>query len=303
MQEWKDVGFDNSPIGPRLFTILAHINCKLQIGSNPAWFVQDDNPLLLDASELDIFNISTAQDIVNSHWESWSGIMLRDFPNGFESACDHPDSILKSSRLSFLFKVRIFTRQLKSCIEQAGLSAPQSTLDLLAVLRLWEQVTCTMVTAALAEYNDGGDHFKPLQMRYDSLLVYFRRINEMSGKILQAQILRNVSVPAFPIDYAIGTALFFCGFSCREWSTRRAALHILKAWERRFKAGTVTEFLPAKISALERIIDVESHGLQSGDVIPESARISFVRITASPGSPNVHFSYRLLGIDGVFDIL
>ena len=303
MQEWQDVDFDSSSIAPTLFNVLAHLDCKLQIGSNPTWFVQDDNPLLLHASDMGIFNISTAESTVNRHWEPWAAVVLSEKQNVWLSDCDRPDRILKSSRISFLFKVRIFARHLKSCIEQVGFSAPQSMLDLLTLLRAWEQVTCALVTAAVGD--DGDTIFKPLQMRYDPLLVYFQRINQMSRKVLQAQIWQNVSIPAFPIDYAVGIPLFFCGYCCRDWSTRREALRLLKAWDARFKGLDVTGFLPAKISALERIIDIESHGLQPGNVVPESARINFVRFTANPGSPNIllRFSYRQLGTDGVFEIL
>ena len=293
MQEWRDMDFDGSSIAPILSAVLAHLDCTLQIGSNPAWFVQDDNPFLLHASGTSSFNMSTAESTVNRHWSSWSGTLLPEVHNFFWSRCGCPDYILKSSTIGFLFKVRIYTRQLKTCIEEVGLSAPQSMLDLLSLLKLWEQVTCTFVTAALAD--DGDASFKPLHMRYDAFLVYFRRINEMTKKILNTQIRRKVSIPAFPIGDAVGTPLFLCGYCCRDWSTRREALHLLEAWDARFKGLDVTGFLPAKISALERIIDIESHGLQPGSVVPESARINFVQFIGNPGSLNIRdFSYRLL---------
>ena len=139
--------------------------------------------------------------------------------------------------------------------------------------------------------------------RYDAFLVYFRRINETVKKILHAQIRRNVSVPAFPIDDAAGMPLFLCGYCCRAWSTRREALHLLKTWETGFKDSHITRFLAAKITALERIIEVEPQGLQPGRMIPESARIDFVRFTASPGSSNIRFSYRPVVMDELVEIL
>ena len=58
-----------------------------------------------------------------------------------------------------------------------------------------------------------------------------------------------------------------------------------------------------KISALERIIDIESHGLQPENVVPESARIQYVIFTGCPGSSNIRFSYRPVGMDGLVEIL
>ena len=198
-----------------------------------------------------------------------------------------------------MFKVRVYTLQLIACVEQVGPSVPPSNQDLLTALRLWDQAACVMVAAALT---DDGAIFKPSQMRYDVLWIYFRRINEL-GKILQSQIRQNISVPAFPIDEAVGTPLFFCGFYCRDWSIRREQLRLLKALDERFKGSDGTAFLPMKISALERIIDVESHGLQPGGVVPELARIRYVEFTGHRGSSNILFSYRHVGMDGLVEIL
>ena len=60
-----------------------------------------------------------------------------------------------------------------------------------------------------------------------------------------------------------------------------------------------------KISALERIIDIESHGLQPGDVVPGLARIhyTYVIFTGRPSSSNIRFSYRTVGMVGLVEIL
>ena len=221
--------------------------------------------------------------------------------NLFRSRDNYPDGILISQSISFLFKVRIFTRQLKTCIEQVGISPPQSVQDLLTALRLWDQVACAMVAAALAD--DQGAIFKPSHMKYDAVFVYFRRINEFGKKILQSLIRQNASMPSFPIDFAVGMPLFFCGYYCRDWSTRREALRLLKVLGEMFKGTDAAAFLPMKISALERIIDIESHGSQPGDVVPELARIQYVKFTGLPGSSNILFSYRPVGMDELVEIL
>ena len=302
MREWQAADFDGSSIAPILSAVLADLNWRLQIAANPASFLREDNPLFLDAPVLSDFKFSNIEYTVNGHWRFWSDLMLdEDVPNHTASYDFHPDRILMGKRISFLFKVRIFTRQLKTCIEQSGISPPQSIQDLLTALRLWDQVACAMVAAALAD--NKGAIFKPSHMKYDAVFVYFRRINQFGKKIVQSLIRQNASIPILPVESAVGTPLFFCGYYCRDWATRREALRLLKVLVEIFKGSDATEFLPAKMSALERIIDIESHGLQPGDVVPELARIQCVEFTGRPGSSNIRFSYRRVGMDGFFEIL
>ena len=84
---------------------------------------------------------------------------------------------------------------------------------------------------------------------------------------------------------------------------RRGALRLLKVLRERFDGSDATAILPMKISALERIIDIESLGLQPGDVVPELARIHYVKFIGHPGSSNILFSYRPVGADGLVEVL
>ena len=302
MREWEDASCDGSSIAPTLSAMLADLNWRLQLESKPASFLQDDNPLLLDAPVLSNFNFSNIESTIHGGWYFWSDVVLDgDEPNRFANHPDCPDRILSGRWFAFLFKVRIYTRQLKACIEQVGISPPQSIQDLLMALRLWEQTACAMVAAALAD--DKGAIFKPSHMKHDAVFAYFRRINEIGKKVLQSLLRQNASMPISPIEHAVGTPLFFCGYYCRDWSTRREALRLLRVLGERFKGSDAAGFLPAKISALECIIDIESHGLQLGDVVPEFARIQYVEFVGRSGSSNIRFSYRLVGMDGLVEIL
>ena len=301
MREWQDAGFGKSSIAPTVSALLADLNLKMKIASNPASFLLDDNPLLFDVPVFGDFNFSKIEYMVNGHWGAWSSFVLDEIPNGFASFDFYPDGILAAGRITFLFRVRIYMRQLKDYIKQVAHSAPQSIQALLTALKLWDQVACAMVTAALA--NAESVAFKLSQMKYDAAWLYFRRINELAKKILQSLMLQSASTPTFTIGCAVGIPLFFCGFYCRDWSTRREALRLLRALEEIFKGSDATEFLPMKISALERIIDIESLGLQPGDVIPESARIQYVHFTGHPGSSTIRFSYRPVGMDRLIEII
>ena len=172
VREWQGADFDGSSIAPTLTALLADLNCKMQIASNPASFLQDDNPLLFDTPVLDNFDVSNIECTVNWHLDGWSSLVLIDqMPDGFESLDHYPDRILTSFVISFLFKARIYTRQLKAAFEQVTHSAPQTIRDLLMVFRLWDQFACAMVPTALAD--DKGAIFKPSHMKHDAVSYTF----------------------------------------------------------------------------------------------------------------------------------
>ena len=295
MQEWEEVDFDNSSIGRALFYGVSDLSFRIQAYEKPALFLQDDQPILLHAATCTMAdNLSHAEYLVNRYCDVWSELMLPPLPHGFSAGDvnDDSDSTLHTWRVSMMFRARIWERQLKMWYAQLVM-APQSLHDLLTLTRLWDQAVCAKISAAVAAEEDPVH--KPLQMRYDVLWPYFRRINELGKKLLQSLIREGVSKPVFPIDQAVATPLFFCGQRCRDWSIRREALHLLRAWGERFKGTT----LPTKVSALERIIDIESRGLQPGSVVPEPARIHFVEVVGD--SSNMDFSYLQLGMSRVID--
>ena len=302
MREWEEAGFDNSSIGGLLFQAMSDMEFRLKSYYQPALFLQDDHPLLLRAAwDMANFNISYFEHNVNRYWDIWSPLILSQLPEGYSpAALDDSDSVLRTWKVSAMYKPRIWARQLSAYIQFVGPLVPQSLQDLLTMLRLWEQAMCAKMSAAMAA--DEDPVFKPLQMRYDIFWTYFGRINEFSKKLLQSQIRQDISEPAFPIDRAVIAPLFFCGLHCRDWSIRREALRLVKAWSERFKGSSTTASLPMMLSALERIIDMESVGLQPGSVVPESARIYFVKVTGRPGSSNIDFSYRGLVMSRVDEI-
>ena len=295
MREWENADFDNSSIGNILFDAVTDLSFRLQVQSNPALFLQDDNLLLLRAAQgLSYFNLSYISYNMDRYWSIWRQTLFPQDADGFRvGTVDDSTSILRSAKVGAMYKPRIWQRQLKAHIQRVGPLAPQSFHDWLTLLRLWEQVMCAKISAAVAA--DEDPVWKPLQMRYDVFWVYFRHINELSKKLLQSQVRQDASNPAFPIDQAVVTPLFFCGLHCRDWSIRREALHLIQTWGERFKGSRTTASLPTALYALERIIDIESDGLQPGSVVPESARIHFVEVAGRHGSSNKEFSYLQLG--------
>ena len=300
MKEWEDDDFDNSSstINRAVVDPVIMMDFRLKAQSKPALFLQDDSPLLLDAvRDVANLNVSYIEENVNRHWDLWSRIMLPQRPDGdgFSSGTvDDSDSTLRTPKLGHMMKARRWIRQLRAYIQDVDPLAPQSLHDLVTLLQLWEQAMCAKVSAAVAA--DEDPVWKPLQMRYDVYWPYFRCVNELGKKLLWSLIRQDMHHSSFPIDQAVVTPLFFCGLHCRNWSIRRETLHLLQAWGKRFE----TAFLPMTISALERIIDIESLGLQPGTVVPESARIHFVQVIRG-SSGTMGFSYLQLGMSNRVD--
>ena len=91
----------------------------MQIASDPACFLREDSPFLLHAPDFSNCNFWNAEQALYRHGRNWASFVLDDeIPNGFASFPNYPDGVLKSYRLTFMFKVRIYAWQLKDRIEQ-----------------------------------------------------------------------------------------------------------------------------------------------------------------------------------------
>ena len=301
MKEWRNSNFNDSATGTALSQALMNIRLKCHAYSNPSSFLQDDNPVLLHVPDLETFNNTSTRCAVDSFWIFWTWFMSMQQPTDTFSVDGNVDELcsgLHSAELSLMFKVRVWESLLSTYIRRTGDSAPESLHDALIFLRLLRQVMCIRVGAAVSAIED--PIFKPFEGRYGGLLVYFLHANELASELLQSLVRRKVSKPAFSIGAVLGL-LFFCGFRCRDWGSRRVTLGLMQACMKRARHTAnlitpVSEKLPA---ALERLIDIESEGLQPGNVVPESARIRSVRVTtACPGLTRSQLSYVRTGAFG-----
>ena len=291
MKEWESRGFDNSPIGPVLQQTLGELLLKYSVYSNPSSILDDNTPILLHAPDLQSFDVETARYTVDIFWSFWSWLVLQEHADGF-STVDH--DVLGTREFAYMYKVRIWEYQLTNYVQRVGYAVPRPTLDILSLLGVWRQVICIKVGAVVT----ANDTFISLQMGYDAFWAYFQRANELARELLDSLLGQGVFKPCFPIDAAVMTPLFFCGLYCREWTIRRVTLGLLQALEKRFKA---TSPVHVKSSALRRLIDIESEGLQPGDVVPESARIQFAQVRASPAGSKLHLRYLRSGREVGFD--
>lgn len=158
--------------------------------------------------------------------------------------------------------------------------------DVLTLHGILHQVLIVKIGAVPAT-TDGGVSFA---MNCDRFWVNFQSVNELASELLQSLKQQKVSNPFFQINLAVIIPLFFCGFYCRDWVIRRESLRLLRAWEGAFGGPNSTQSILLRSSALEQVIDIESEGLRPGDVVPESARVRVVHVTATAGFPKMQAS-------------
>ena len=296
IDEWKrDADFDGSALGPVIAQELAYLELKNRTLSKPALYLHDDTmPLLFHAPPLETFDGTTARYTVDMFYEYFSWQISQPVPGGFCMGTAHDSSpVMGTGQMCLMYKVPLWERQLKAYMESSGDSS-QLCRDTLLVLKLWRQLTRIKVAAVVAANEETNSAMveEAFEMRYDTLTVYFRLAKDLASELLlqQSTVQR---VPTFPVDLAILTPLFYCGFHCRDWDIRREILHLLRAWSERFSSRRAL----AKVYALQRLIDIESEGLQPGDVVPESARIHFCHVTERSGS-KVSFTYYQYTVPG-----
>ena len=276
----REYDLNNSLVGPALSQSFDLLLWKLQMYSDRVSYTREDSPLLLYAPQLETFDMSTTPYNIDRYWSMWSGIILQTRPDyfciGTVGDSDSSSWSLSNSELCVLFKARVWERQLKNYLGRAdGKSAPQSLHDISTLLELWREVVCTKLGTSMGVTNIS----RPSKLRYDGFWVHFQRANELASELLESLTRRGLPKPAFPIDPAVVTPLFFSGFYCSNWDIRRETLRLLRAWIERFDLNPFTR---TKLQALERIIEIESEGLQPGEVVPESARVDFARVAMYP---------------------
>ena len=303
IKEWKNSGFDSSgPVGPALHESLAHLLLKYQTFSDPALVLSEDNPMLRHAPDLESFTPTTARRSLNLFWEYWSWGISRPTADGFiMGTIDDSYSPLRMTELPVLYKALTYDRQLSEYVKRAGNSVSPYARDMSLLLRLWRQVMFIVAGAQVAAREDPIS--SPFQVRYDGLGVYFRSVTQSAEELLQSVSRRKVSKPPFPIDLAVITPLFFCGLRCRDWTIRRDALCLLEAWGQFNDPSSRAAIVHGmKLSALRRLIDIESEGLLPGSVVPGHARIHYMHVEIPPSSSRVHISYLQSGSPSIISI-
>ena len=198
MKEWANSNFDNSRVWPILDKALADMLLKYQTISNPVTMLQDGNPAVCCAPVLEHFNFTISRDNIDPLSDRWRAFIIKRYMDGFSvGTVDDSYVSLPLGEIGTMFKTPIMERQLDTYARRAGRSTPDSLYYLLILIKLWRQVLAAKLSAALSVDQDPVS--RSFEMRYDALVVYFQRVNELAKELLQTLIHGESPNPSFPL--------------------------------------------------------------------------------------------------------
>lgn len=127
---------------------------------------------------------------------------------------------------------------------------------------------------------------KPDEMAYDDHLEQFRHITKLAQS-LAGSGLGSSDTESSPFNHrdAIFPALLWSAAKCRDWQVRRDLCSIMH------KRPGDDYWISATTVALKRLIDVESIGVKSGNIIPEAARAYLVNVEIQHKESKVELRY------------
>jgi hypothetical protein len=204
-------------------------------------------------------------------------MVMQNDSRGFRVISSDPDLDLEP--FAVMTKLQGWSAQLRATLTVHKDLMGQRDVDALTLLELWGEVLSILIAT--------NTRVQPLEMKYDSLLLHFKKVVHL-GEILLAYTGQG-SKPTFPVNTGIVPALFFCVFKCRDWLVRQQALDLLRKWQ--FQDG-VSSISPMVI-VLQRTLEIETLGLTPEDVVPESSRIESIIVETPPKRPELNFWYRI----------
>ncbi|KAJ5092573.1 hypothetical protein NUU61_007443 [Penicillium alfredii] len=311
--EWEKNNFDNSSAGPILKKAFAQLHLHWSTFANPKDFIRDDHPsipcLLIDDrhafSALSPEPEPEPPEILEKVSEltvmlGW--LVLQSHPQGFGISTSR--TFPGKGEVAVLSNVRQFRGQLKASEMLGGEAFSQRDQNTLMLMNLWSEVLYTKIVIA----QNSPDH---PEYNYEDPLPHFRRAIYLAAL--------SVSYPTQHSSFRAGIipAIFFCGFHCRDWHVRQEALrllHELQGCDQLAQRGALVlprrrkrqeDILTTSATALvlERLIGIESEGIEPGETIPQSAYIDSMCAEMQPDAPGIQIWYYRPGLSGLGNIV
>lgn len=266
-----------STVGPILQQVFSNSHLMWSTFTDPGAFVEDDDaafrfpvperyPAPMNNDEKESNFVTTL-----------SRLVIQSNSRGFSSG--PATSVLNKEPPVVLFKLRTWKSQMKGAFALRKDHVPHRDLEALTVFELWDAVLRVIFAVETQP--------PPREMKYDGVVETFRKAIEIAKALLTFSSDFS-PMPVFCIRKGVIPPLFFCAFRCRDWFIRRDALKLLQQWRKRDGVSTVS----ATTLVLERLVELESKGLTSADVVPEASRIESVIVEIPPRASKLHLRYR-----------
>ncbi|KAJ5970878.1 uncharacterized protein N7479_000796 [Penicillium vulpinum] len=283
--EWQKNGFDKSPSGPILMRTFAELQLHQCTFRDPESHMQAEQ---MSLSRL----ITTNRQVYGSvdALEPGSGLLVilgwivaAYYPRGLGKSIDRRFGVNAACLLNkndgiqetAVERIQMWKSHLETFVMHYAEMLSSQDRHSLRLIEIWTELTYILV--------DVTNRPEQREMAYDSLLPHFHRVNEL-GKIYYQSSER---MPQFAAKITVMLAIFFVAQKCRDWHTRREALHLIRSRRRREGIWTSS----GSVATLEHLIKEESAGLTPEDVIPMAARVDTIHIERFPEQGKLRLWY------------
>lgn len=288
LEQYLNDNAERSTVGSILRQVFATSHLMWSTFTDPAAFIEeddDDDDAAFRFPVPDTYSVPMHDHEKESNFvTTLTRMVIQSNSRGFSSG--PVTSELNEEPLTVLLKLRTWKSQMKGAFALHKDHVPNRDLEALIVFELWDEVLRIMFAVETQP--------PPREMKYDDLIETFRKAVQIAKTLLMFSSDPS-SMPTFCIGKGVIPPLFFCAFRCRDWFIRREALKLLQQWCKRDGVSTVS----ATTLVLERLMELESEGLASEDVIPEARRIESVVVKIPLkiplGVPKLHLQYRRTG--------
>lgn len=264
-------------VGPILRQAFSASHLVWSSFANPAAFTEDNDstfqPLVPNTFSEPAHNPEKASDFMTT----LARLVIQSNSRGFSAGPTTPD--LDGEPFVVLTKLRAWRSQIKGALVLHKERMSQRDLEALTIFELWSEILRIMLVVETQP--------APRELKYDDFVGTFQKAIQIAKAFLASRSGQS-PMPTFWVRKGVIPPLFFCAFRCRDWFVRREALTLLRQWCPQEAISTTW----ATVLVLKRVIELESAGLTSGDVVPESSRIESVIVEMPSNTSQLHLKYR-----------
>lgn len=276
-KKWVAVDSEASPNGTMLKQAFSQVHLHFSTCMNPREFVKDERliPLEIPKSSINIAPQTPdelAREARSTLAVGWQAV--HSHPGGGFSI-DSAGSPMYRGGYAILSKLQLWRSQLKHLLPHKP--HPQRHRDLLTLLQMWTLVIDIKLDVAGSE--------NPTESLYDNYLTSFEGAIALAKDLLRLGVT-EVSAPLYYIKPSVVTALLWCATKCRDWRVRADVLSLLNECKHH------DSWVSAATSAIERLIQIESDGVELGCAIPVAARVDCIIVKPLFDSSQVQLWYQ-----------
>ncbi|KAK9849471.1 hypothetical protein MYU51_014435 [Penicillium brevicompactum] len=274
-KEWEAIDYGGSSNWKALKYSFSRLHIAFSISADPKEFNNDEpfNPLESDEDKIRVYAAKADElERHRSYMMVLRGQMVENHPEaGF--MIKSAGSAMPHSTLMIMSKMRLWRGDLLS----AGVTSPMHR-DLLALFDLYTLIMYLRMSVDSSP--------EPTESLFDEYLKSFQHVVLVCKSMLRDDSNEQPATFCY-IKETIAAALFWCGVKCRDYLVRDEIVSLLDSC----KADT--PWVSAAMLALHRVIQIESNGVEQGDIIPAVARVQGIDVKEISEGSKIQLSYSI----------